>query len=229
MNALRCFAPLLIVSAISVSSLQANMISGSVIGVFEPNGLDYTSIINSPDGDASFRTGVVAGKSFQSGVVFDSQAFTDLTEGETVSVGTFNYYNGVTQIGTSSHTAALDLYLKLNDPLSEWVHLSTLNFGIDATINTPEKLVADKFTVNYLQPVDIRVGDQWFSVSLSGLASSTTVAENTWLNAGSLRIQYSPAVAVGDGGGSVLLLGLGLLAVFAYANLRFFKTCSWAV
>lgn len=205
-----------VVGAFAASPSKANLIlSGNLVGVFQSSGNQTTSVANSADGNASFRTGKAVANSFQSGVDYTSEAFSDLLSGEEKSLGMFTYYNGITKIGTSSGNAVLDLYLELNDPESSRILLTTMIFGIDATTNTFGSLIADNYTVSFTQPSDAWIGGELVNFSISGFPSITSVAENTWTNVGSLTFTSGTASPVAEGGFTGIFLVLGMVAMMA--------------
>lgn len=206
-----------VASAFVASPAKANVIlNGSLVGVFQPSDNSYTSVINSANGDASYRTGKAVSNSFQSGVNFNSTSFSDLMSGDEISLGMFTYYNGITQIGTSSGSAVLDLYLELTDPESTRIRLTTMTFGIDATTNTFGNLIPDKYTVSFTQPSEAWIGGEWVNFSISGLPAVTSLAENTWRDVGSLTFTAGTSARVAEGGMTGLFLGLGLAAIVGY-------------
>ena len=203
----------------TASSSRGDLIlSGNLVGIFQPSANPHTTISNSAEGDASFRTGTPVLDSFQSGVDFNSEAFADIASGDALSLGMFTYYNGITKIGTSSASAVLDLYLELTDPQLSWVHLTTMTFGIDATTNTLGNLLADRYTVSYTQPSEMWIGNEWVNFSISGLPATTFLAENTWSNVGSLTFTAGTPAPVSENGMSGLFLALGLVALIGYSG-----------
>jgi len=219
------FRPLLSLAALSLGFIAlgtdagANpILAGNIMGIFQSDGRANTWIENSSDGSASFRSGLATSGSFQSGVSFTGNPVTDMDTADVINAGSFTYYNGVTRLGTASSNAALDLYLQLNEPTMSWLHLATLNFGIDATVNTPGNWAPDKFTVSYSVPEELLIGTERFNVAISGLPAMTTVAENSRVDVGALTLTLVPTVAVPDGGASILFFALGLLAILGYSS-----------
>src|SRR5438105_4134807 len=78
--------------------------------------------------------------------------FTGITSGDTFALGGIAYYNGITRIGTSSANALFDFYINLDSPTVSTLWLTTIKFGIDATINSPGSLIPDTFTASFTQP-----------------------------------------------------------------------------
>lgn len=190
-----------VVFVCAASSSKANLIlSGSLVGVFQSSDNPNTQLVNSANGDASFRTGTPVANSFQSGVNFSSESFSDLASGDETSLGMFTYYNGITKIGTSSGTAVLDLYLQLSEPESSRILLTTMTFGIDATANRFGNLVADNYTAVFTQPAQALIGGEWLTFSITGVPPLTSLAENTWKNVGSLTFTSENPVPVTEGG-----------------------------
>jgi hypothetical protein len=205
--------------AAATTSTKADLIlTGNLIGIFQSSANPHTTIFNSAEGDASFRTGTPVLNSFQSGIDFRSEAFTDVASGAALSLGMFTYYNGITKIGTSSSSAVLDLYLELTGSELSWVHLTSMTFGIDATTNTSGNLVADSYTVSFTQPSEMWIGGEWTKFLIGGLPSTTSLAENTWSKVGSLTFTTGPATSVSEDGVSGLFLALGLVALIVYSG-----------
>jgi len=202
---------MIVVACTLVGKVRADVfLAGDLVGIFSGSGGGNVDIANFSEGNASFRTGTATANSFRSGVTFTAGAFTGVAEGETVSLGSLSYYNGITEIGTSSHGAALDLYLRLTDPLAGWVHLSTLNFVIDATLNAMGNGVPDNFLADYTSTGSAWIGGEKFEFSISGLPAMTSVAENSKVDLGNLMLSIGPSVAVREQGSSLLLVALGL-------------------
>jgi hypothetical protein len=197
-------------------------LTGTTGGFFQPSSNPNTTISNSPDGmTASFRTGVPVSGSFQSGVKFNGHEFSDVGSGDTFSLGMLTYYNGITQIGTSSGNALLDFYLNLDDPTVGLVHLTTIDFGIDATINTPPNLIPDAFTASFTQPPDVLINDQLVRFRINGLPTKTNLPENEWINLGSVTVTYLSPVPEPAAYG--LVAALGLIGLIGYRRLRFLR------
>lgn len=215
---------LIFAAGIAVASLAGMaradlLLSGTTAGFFQPSANPNTVITNSGDGSfASFRTGVPVDGSFKSGVVFTGQDFTHIGDGDTFSLGMLTYYNGITKIGTSSGSALLDFSLNLTDPSTGLVNLTTITFGVDATINTPPNLVPDVFTASFTQPADVMIGDQWVRFRINGLPTSTDLAENHMIDLGSVTVTYlSPVPEPAVYG---LTGAAGLLALAAYRRAK---------
>jgi len=211
---------LILAAGIAVASLAGMaradlLLSGTTAGFFQPTANPNTVITNSGDGSfASFRTGVPVDGSFKSGVVFTGHDFTNVGSGDTFSLGMLTYYNGITKIGTSSASALLDFSLNLTDPSTGLVNLTTITFGVDATINTPPNLVPDVFTASFTQPADVMIGDQRVRFHINGLPTSTDLAENHSIDLGSVTVTYlSPVPEPAVYG---LTGAAGLLALAAY-------------
>ncbi len=166
------------------------VLSGSTTGAFEGSSGGFTEINNAADGSfASFRTGVPVDGSFKSGVVFNGQTFSNVHSGDTFALGMITYYNGITKIHTSSATADLDFALNLTDPALGNIDLTTIHFGIDATINSGS-LKPDLYTASFTNPAPVLIGDTWVKFSLNDLPSATQVNENTWVQLANVTVTY---------------------------------------
>ena len=194
------------------------LLSGHTAGAFEPSGGPYTTVTNSADGyNASFRTGVPVDGSFQSGVQFNGQDFVDISNGSTFSLGLITYYNGITQIGTSSANGVLDFYLDLSSPAMSPILLTTINFGIDATVNSGS-LIPDQFTATFTQPAPVFIDGQWTKFTINDLPASTEVDENTWVRLANVTVTYLSPVPEPSTYG--LIGALGLVGLAGYRRLR---------
>ncbi len=194
----------------TTSAMRAGtLLSGNTAAFFQPSANPNVTIANTTDGsNASFRTGVPVENSFKSGVVFNDGDFENIANGDTFSLGLLKYYNGLSRVGTSSGSSRLDLYLNFDDPAVGRVHLTTITFGIDATVNTHAHLTPDIFTASFQQPAPIWIDDQWVNFTIKGLPTSTAVAENTWTDLANLTV----TVAIPETSTFAALLGMGILA-----------------
>jgi hypothetical protein len=219
------FTPFIIAAAASCvfTSVEAKadlLLTGNLVGIFHPNSDANTTVTNSADGDASFRTGVPVAGSFKSGLDFNGQSFADIASGDTFSLGMLTYYNGITNIGTSSGNAVLDLYLELTNRGMSWVHLTTMTFGIDATVNTFSNLVPDSYTASFTQPSEIWIGSEWVKFTIDGIPAVTSLAENTWATVGNVTLTEGNSTPVPETGASGLYLGLALVGLAGHAAFR---------
>jgi hypothetical protein len=165
------------------------LLTGNATGFFQPVSNPNVTTTNTMDGlNASFRTGVPVDGSFKSGVKFNGHNFANLVSDDTFALGLFTYYNGVSRVGTSSGSSLLDLYVNFDDPSVGRVHLTTITFGIDATVNTHGHLSPDAFTASFLQPSPIWLGDELVKFTINGLPTSMLVAENAWTDLASITV-----------------------------------------
>ncbi len=192
-----------------------SFLSGDIVGAFRSAGGTNADIVNSLNGDASFRTGMATANSFKSGITFDGASFTGIDSGETIPAGVLKYYNGLTQIGTSSHGAILDLYLRLTDPSMPWIPVGTVSFGIDATVNTLSAGVPDNFLAAYSASSSILIDGGWLQFALNGLPAATSVAENSEVDIGNLTLTWRPSIAVSEETSSLLLAAIGFIAIMS--------------
>lgn len=184
------------------------LLAGNTAGLFQPVSTPYATITNTADGsDASFRTGIPVANSFKSGVQFSAIDFENIGSGDTFSLGSLTYYNGLSRIGTSSGTSLLDFYLNFEDPAVGRIYLTTIQFGIDATVNNPARLSPDIFTASFLQPSPIWLGDELVKFTINGIPMSTSVAENAWINLGNVTV----TVAIPETSTCAALLGIATL------------------
>lgn len=199
------------------------VLSGSTAGYFQGSSSGSTVVNNAWDGStASYRTGVPVNGSFKSGVEYLAASFNNVHSGDSFDFGFITYYNGRTQVGTSSSTAMFDFYLDLSDP--DWApfKLTTITFGIDATVNTLPMLQPDVFTASFTQPAPVLIGDQWVKFTINDLPATVSVTEDTWLSVANVTVTYfSPVPEPATFGifGAVSLLGLA-----AYRRHRAKKT-----
>jgi hypothetical protein len=192
----------------------ALVLTGNTAGAFEGVSSGNTVITNSPDGlTASYRTGVPVSGSFQSGILFTGQNFANVSDGDVFSLGMLTYYNGITKIGTSSANAMLDFMIHLDNPVVDTFLLTTITFGIDATVNSPGNLVPDQFTASFSQPDPILVDGTWVSFIIGDLPEFSLVGENLVVQLADVTVQFrsmSPVPEPSTYGlfGAVATLGL---------------------
>jgi hypothetical protein len=219
-NRLRLIVGSAIGLALAAGAAQALTLSGSTAGFFEGASSGDTTITNVPDGSfASFRTGVPVG-SFKSGVVFNSASFTNLSDGDTFGLGVITYYNGLTHIGTSSADALFDFYVNLTSPTASSFLLTTVDFGIDATVNTPENTNPDVFTASFTQPAPVLIDGQWVKFTINDLPASTMVKENTFVKLAEVTVTFLNLTPVPEPATYGLMGALGLMGLVGYRRLR---------
>lgn len=199
----------------------ALILTGTTAGEFQGTSSGSTIISNSPDGQtASFRTGVPIGGSFKSGVLFEGQNFANINDGDVFSIGMFTYFNGITLIGTSSANAFFDLMIHLDNPVVDSLLLTTINFGIDATVNTPENTNPDQFTATFTQPAPVLIDGTWVTFTINGLPSFSMVAENTLIELANITVHFRDMSPVPEPGTYGLMGAAGLLGLAAYRRYR---------
>ena len=195
------------------------VLSGMTQGFFQGVSNGSTVITNSPDDSfASFRTGIPIPGSFQSGVVFEGQTFENITSGDTFSLGLVTYINGRTLIGSSSNTALLDFYINLSDPVLDPILLTTITFGIDATVNTQAGTNPDVFTASFIQPAPMMIGGRLVTFKINDLQGVVNVKESTYLQIADVTVTYLSPVPEPSTYG--LMGAMGLMSLGAYRRLR---------
>jgi len=198
---------------------QALTLSGSTAGFFQGVSSGNTTITNTVDGSfASFRTGIPVGGSFKSGVVFNGSDFTGITSGDTFALGVIKYYNGITKIGTSSADTLFDFYINLDTPTPSLLLLTTVKFGIDATINNADNVNPDLFTATFTQPAPVLIDGTWVKFTINDLPASTMVKENTIVQLAEVTVTFLNPVPEPATYG--LMGALGLMGLAGYRRLR---------
>jgi len=188
-NRLRLLAGSVLGLALAAGA-QALTLSGSTAGFFEGVSSGNTTVTNTDGSFASFRTGVPVGGSFKSGVVFNGSDFTGITSGDTFALGAIKYYNGITKIGTSSADALFDFYIDLDSPTMSTFKLTTIKFGIDATINNAENKNPDLFTATFTQPAPVLIDGTWVKFTINDLPGSTVVKENSIVTLADVTVTF---------------------------------------
>jgi hypothetical protein len=213
---------LLVGSAIGLAlaaGAQALTLSGSTAGFFEGTSSGNTTITNTPDGScASFRTGAPVSGSFKSGLEFNGSDFTGISSGDTFALGVLKYYNGVTKIGTSSADALFDFYINITDPTNSTYLLTTIKFGIDATINTANNTNPDVFTASFTQPAPVLIDGTWVKFTINDLPSVTNVRENSTVTLADVTVTFLNPVPEPATYG--LMGALGLMGLAGYRRFR---------
>jgi len=198
---------------------HALTLSGSTAGEFQGVSSGTTVVNNAADGSfASFRTGTPVSGSFKSGIEFNSESFTNINSGDTFALGSITYYNGITLIGTSSADAMFDFYLNLDSPEMTSFLLTTVTFGIDATVNTPENVNPDVFTASFTQPAPVLIDGQWVKFTINDLPASTQVPENQIVELAQVTVSYLNPVPEPATYG--IMGALGLLSLAGYRRFR---------
>ena len=205
--------------ALAASAAHALTLSGSTAGFFQGTSSGSTIITNTPDGSfASFRTGVPVGQSFKSGVEFTAVDFTNIQSGDTFALGSLVYYNGVTKIGTSSAEALFDFYINLTSPTVSSLLLTTVKFGIDATVNPKGNLKPDVFTASFTQPPPVLIDGTWVKFTINDLPDSTPVRENHFVKLADVTVTFlSPVPEPATYG---LMGAIGLMGLAGYRRFR---------
>ena len=222
-NRLRLIVGSAIGLALAAGAAQALTLSGSTAGYFEGVSSGNTTITNVPNGSfASFRTGLPVNGSFKSGVVFNAESFSSINSGDTFALGLVTYYNGITRIGTSSANALFDFYINLDSPTVSSILLTTVNFGIDATINTPQNTNPDVFTASFTQPAPVLIDGQWVKFTINDLPDSTMVKENTFVKLADVTVTFlnQPMSPVPEPATYGIMGALGLIGLAGYRRLR---------
>jgi len=198
---------------------QALTLTGSTAGFFEGTSSGNTTVTNVPDGSfASFRTGSPVSGSFKSGVAFNGSDFANISSGDTFAIGVFQYYNGITKIGTSSADALFDFYIDLDSPTNSTYLLTTVKFGIDATINTANNTNPDLFTATFTQPAPVLIDGTWVKFTINNLPASQQVKENTIVTLADVTVTFLNPVPEPATYG--LMGALGLMGLAGYRRFR---------
>jgi PEP-CTERM motif-containing protein len=206
--------------ALAASAAHALTLSGSTAGSFQGVSSGYTVVTNTGDGSfASFRTGLPVGVgSFKSGIEFNADSFANISNGDTFALGVITYYNGVTRIGTSSADALFDFRINLDSPEPTSILLTTVKFGIDATVNTPENTNPDIFTASFTQPAPVLIGGQWVKFTINELPPSLQVKENSVVEVANVTVTFLNPVPEPATYG--LIGALGLMGLAGYRRFR---------
>ena len=205
--------------ALAASAAHALTLSGSTAGFFQGASSGNTVITNVPDGSfASFRTGVPLGQSFKSGVEFTAVDFTNIQSGDTFALGSLVYFNGITKIGTSSADAMFDFYINLTSPTVSSLLLTTVSFGIDATVNPQGNLKPDTFTASFTQPEPVLNDGTWVKFTITHLPASTPVRENSFVPLADVTVTFLTPVPEPATYG--LMGAIGLMGLAGYRRFR---------
>jgi len=198
---------------------QALTLTGSTAGFFEGVSSGNTTITNTMDGSfASFRTGKPVSGSFKSGVEFTGSSFAGISSGDTFALGSLKYFNGITKIGTSSAEALFDFYINLSDPTNSTFPLTTIKFGIDATINNADNKNPDLFTASFTQPAPVLIDGTWVKFTINNLPASKNVKENTTETLADVTVTFLNPVPEPATYG--LMGALGLMGLAGYRRFR---------
>jgi PEP-CTERM motif len=218
-NRLRLIVGSAIGLALAASAAHALTLSGDTAGYFQGVSSGATVVTNVPDGSfASFRTGSPVSGSFKSGVVFNGQSFANISSGDTFALGVIKYYNGITRIGTSSADALFDFYINIDSPTNDTFLLTTIKFGIDATINNADNKNPDVFTASFSQPAPVLIDGTWVKFTINDLPASTKVPENQIVELAQVTVTFLNPVPEPATYG--LMGALGLMGLAGYRRFR---------
>jgi hypothetical protein len=220
---------LLLVSVLGLAAIAptANAqlsISGSTYGTFEPTAQPNTVIVNGPV-TSTFAAGIPY-RSFdhKTSIVFTGSVFTGVDSGDTFSLGTVKFNNGITKLHSTAKTAMMDLYLNIPGHGVNNFKLTTLLFGLDNTDNHGVQNIADLYYIGHTLPNTLKFKDGLaiFNIGLTdpsyGVLPGHAIGEN---HSGTVGITAEvQLVPVPEASTYAAFAALGLVGVAGLRRLR---------
>lgn len=160
------------------------VITGSTYGTFEPTAQPNTVIVNGPV-TSTFAAGIPYRKfDHKTSIIFTGSMFTGVDSGDTFSLGTVKFNNGITKLHSTAKTAKMDLFLNIPGHGVSNFKVTTLLFGLDNTDNHGVQNIADLYYIGHTLPNTLKFKDGLaiFNIGLTdpsyGIAPGHPVGEN---------------------------------------------------
>lgn len=176
-------------------------LSGNVYGDFNglnpgDRGFAYTTVENIAGGSV-FRSGQSYEGGGQTTLTFLDRSFTNVGNGGTLAVDFLTLFNARTLVGTTAQNASLDLMIDLGTPDLAPFKLTTVNFGIDNTLNVGGSGVPDLFYFSFSPTERVQIGDTLVDFFVSFPTSFSTfpgqqLAEGSGATTGLITVEFTP-------------------------------------
>jgi hypothetical protein len=220
---------LLVLTALALSTLlpaanaQLNL-SGSTYGSFLSTGQPHTTIVNGPV-TSTFSSGVpYRFFDHQTSIDFTGSAFTGVQSGDTFSLGTVKFNNGITKLHSTAHVASMDLFLNVPAHGVSNFKLTTLFFGLDNTDNHGVQDISDLYYIGHTLPPTLKFADGlvFFNIGLTDPSYGTLPGHPIHENkSGMVGITAEVRlVPVPEASTYATFAALGLLGVIGLRRLR---------
>jgi hypothetical protein len=166
-------------------SIHAQLnLTGTTYGTFALPVQPHTTVVNGSV-VSTFSSGIpYRSWDTQTSIAFTGSAFAGVESGDTFSLGSFKFKNGITKLHSTAQTASMDLYLNIPAHGVTNFKLTTLLFGLDNTDNHGVQNIPDLFYIGHTLPNTLKFSDglALFNIGFTdasyGVAPGHSISEN---------------------------------------------------
>lgn len=220
---------LIVSSALGLSALfstahaQLNL-TGSTYGTFLPTAQPNTTIVNGPV-VSTFSSGIpYRSWDTQTSVTFTGSAFSGVESGDTFSLGSVKFKNGMTALHSTATFATMDLFLNIPAHGVTDYKLTTLMFGIDNTDNHGVQDIPDLYYIGHTLPSSVTFNGNLVLFNIGFTDESYTTAPGHTIHENATGMVGITAdvrfVPVPEPSTYAIFAGLGLVGLVAARRLR---------
>ncbi len=216
----RVFSLLILFAALAAPTARAQLITGRFWGKFEPllpgdRGFGFTSITNAPF-QSIFRTGQQVGGGGVTTLTETSRSFSGKGNGDLLGANFLTMLNAPTIVSTTADHAFVDIFMNVPaHGIHNWL-LTTLDIGIDNTLNTGSGGIPDLFLIAFTPLNSFTFGTTKVSFSLDfppgfEVSPGAQIPERHSARTGELFVHFASAVpepSTYAAWGALLLMGV---------------------